>query len=96
MLVSPTTPTAAFGIGERVDDPMAMYLADLCTIPASLAGNAGDLGAVRAARTGCRSACRSWRRRWPTTGCYRVGAAFEAAYVARATGPLLDRARRSW
>jgi aspartyl-tRNA(Asn)/glutamyl-tRNA(Gln) amidotransferase subunit A len=38
VLVSPTTPTVAFGIGERADDPMAMYAADLCTLPASLAG----------------------------------------------------------
>jgi aspartyl-tRNA(Asn)/glutamyl-tRNA(Gln) amidotransferase subunit A len=40
VLVSPTTPTTAFPLGERVDDPMAMYLADLCTIPSNLAGNA--------------------------------------------------------
>ncbi|WP_116243749.1 Asp-tRNA(Asn)/Glu-tRNA(Gln) amidotransferase subunit GatA [Nocardiopsis sp. FIRDI 009] len=40
VLVSPTTPTTAFPIGERSDDPMAMYLADLCTIPSNLAGNA--------------------------------------------------------
>ncbi len=40
VLVSPTTPTTAFRIGERADDPLAMYLADLCTIPANLAGNA--------------------------------------------------------
>ena len=40
VLVSPTTPTTAFPIGERTDDPMAMYLADLCTIPSNLAGNA--------------------------------------------------------
>ncbi|MER5637580.1 Asp-tRNA(Asn)/Glu-tRNA(Gln) amidotransferase subunit GatA [Kitasatospora sp. NPDC002227] len=40
VLVSPTTPTTAFAIGERADDPMAMYLADLCTIPSNLAGNA--------------------------------------------------------
>ncbi|MBW4716581.1 Asp-tRNA(Asn)/Glu-tRNA(Gln) amidotransferase subunit GatA [Saccharothrix obliqua] len=38
VLVSPTTPTTAFKIGERADDPMAMYKADLCTIPANLAG----------------------------------------------------------
>jgi aspartyl-tRNA(Asn)/glutamyl-tRNA(Gln) amidotransferase subunit A len=38
VLVSPTTPTTAFTIGERIDDPMAMYRADLCTVPASLAG----------------------------------------------------------
>jgi len=38
VLVSPTTPTVAFPIGERANDPMAMYAADLCTLPASLAG----------------------------------------------------------
>jgi len=38
ILISPTSPTPAFPIGERVNDPLAMYLADLCTIPASLAG----------------------------------------------------------
>ncbi|MEJ2858188.1 MULTISPECIES: Asp-tRNA(Asn)/Glu-tRNA(Gln) amidotransferase subunit GatA [unclassified Saccharothrix] len=38
VLVSPTTPTTAFRIGERANDPMAMYKADLCTIPANLAG----------------------------------------------------------
>ncbi|MFF4339659.1 Asp-tRNA(Asn)/Glu-tRNA(Gln) amidotransferase subunit GatA [Kitasatospora sp. NPDC001540] len=40
VLVSPTTPTTAFRLGERTDDPLAMYLADLCTIPSNLAGNA--------------------------------------------------------
>jgi aspartyl-tRNA(Asn)/glutamyl-tRNA(Gln) amidotransferase subunit A len=38
VLVSPTTPTTAFTLGERLDDPMAMYLADLCTIPSNLYG----------------------------------------------------------
>ncbi|HUQ54762.1 Asp-tRNA(Asn)/Glu-tRNA(Gln) amidotransferase subunit GatA, partial [Lentzea sp.] len=38
VLISPTTPTTAFKIGERANDPMAMYKADLCTIPANLAG----------------------------------------------------------
>ncbi|MCO1580894.1 Asp-tRNA(Asn)/Glu-tRNA(Gln) amidotransferase subunit GatA [Crossiella sp. SN42] len=40
VLISPTTPTTAFRLGERTADPMAMYLADLCTIPSNLAGNA--------------------------------------------------------
>jgi aspartyl-tRNA(Asn)/glutamyl-tRNA(Gln) amidotransferase subunit A len=40
VLVSVTTPTTAFRIGERADDPMAMYLADLCTIPSNLSGGA--------------------------------------------------------
>ncbi len=38
VLISPTTPTVAFPIGERIDNPMSMYAADLCTLPASLAG----------------------------------------------------------
>jgi aspartyl-tRNA(Asn)/glutamyl-tRNA(Gln) amidotransferase subunit A len=38
VLVSPTSPTTAFRIGERSGDPLAMYLSDLFTIPANLAG----------------------------------------------------------
>ncbi|MDO8586430.1 MAG: Asp-tRNA(Asn)/Glu-tRNA(Gln) amidotransferase subunit GatA [Armatimonadota bacterium] len=38
VLVTPTSPTVAFGLGERVDDPLAMKLSDVCTIPANLAG----------------------------------------------------------
>ncbi|MDA2953588.1 MAG: Asp-tRNA(Asn)/Glu-tRNA(Gln) amidotransferase subunit GatA [Actinomycetota bacterium] len=38
LLASPTSPTVAFPIGDRTADPYAMYLADVCTIPASLAG----------------------------------------------------------
>jgi aspartyl-tRNA(Asn)/glutamyl-tRNA(Gln) amidotransferase subunit A len=38
VLVSPTTPTTAFALGEKVDDPLAMYLFDLCTLPVNLAG----------------------------------------------------------
>ena len=41
VLVSPATPTTAFQLGEKVDDPLAMYLFDLCTLPLNLAGHAG-------------------------------------------------------
>jgi len=37
-LVTPTSPTTAFKIGQRTEDPLSMYLADLCTIPVNLAG----------------------------------------------------------
>jgi aspartyl-tRNA(Asn)/glutamyl-tRNA(Gln) amidotransferase subunit A len=40
-LISPTSPTVAFKIGERTADPLAMYLSDLCTIPVNLAGLPG-------------------------------------------------------
>jgi aspartyl-tRNA(Asn)/glutamyl-tRNA(Gln) amidotransferase subunit A len=39
VLVSPTSPTVAFPVGDRVDDPMSMYLSDICTIPSNLAGH---------------------------------------------------------
>ena len=38
ILLAPTSPTTAFGSGENIDNPMAMYLSDLLTIPANLAG----------------------------------------------------------
>jgi len=41
VIAVPTTPTPAFKLGEKVDDPLAMYLADIFTLPASLAGIAG-------------------------------------------------------
>jgi aspartyl-tRNA(Asn)/glutamyl-tRNA(Gln) amidotransferase subunit A len=39
VLVSPTAPTTAFRIGEKADDPLAMYLNDVATIPVNMAGN---------------------------------------------------------
>jgi aspartyl-tRNA(Asn)/glutamyl-tRNA(Gln) amidotransferase subunit A len=39
VLVSPTSPTVAFEAGERTDDPLAMYLSDICTIPCNLSGD---------------------------------------------------------
>ncbi len=39
VLVGATAPTTAFPLGDRVDDPMAMYMSDVCTIPSNLAGH---------------------------------------------------------
>jgi len=41
MLAAPTSPLAAFPIGQKLDDPLAMYLADVCTLPINLAGVPG-------------------------------------------------------
>jgi len=41
VLVSPTSPTVAFKVGEKFEDPLKMYMSDICTIPANLAGIPG-------------------------------------------------------
>ena len=41
IILTPTVPNAAYKIGEKVNDPLAMYLEDICTIPANLAGIPG-------------------------------------------------------
>jgi aspartyl-tRNA(Asn)/glutamyl-tRNA(Gln) amidotransferase subunit A len=39
LLLAPTTPTTAFALGAKADDPLTMYLSDVCTIPSNLAGH---------------------------------------------------------
>jgi aspartyl-tRNA(Asn)/glutamyl-tRNA(Gln) amidotransferase subunit A len=38
LLLTPTTPTTAFGLGEKIDDPISMYLSDIYTVSVNLAG----------------------------------------------------------
>ncbi|MGP3981071.1 Asp-tRNA(Asn)/Glu-tRNA(Gln) amidotransferase subunit GatA [Streptomyces sp. KR80] len=93
VLVSPTTPTTAFPIGERVDDPMAMYLADLCTIPSNLAGNAAlSLPCGLAPEDGLPVGLQIIAPAMADDRLYQVGAAVEAAYTARWGHPLLEEA----
>jgi len=40
-LITPTSPTVPFKIGEKVDDPLQMYLSDVCTLPINIAGIPG-------------------------------------------------------
>jgi aspartyl-tRNA(Asn)/glutamyl-tRNA(Gln) amidotransferase subunit A len=93
VLVSPTTPTTAFPIGERTDDPLAMYLADLATIPANLAGGAAmSLPCGRSPADGLPVGLQIMAPPLADDRLYRVGAAVEAAYVAQWGGPLLNGA----
>ena len=85
VLISPTTPTTAFAIGEKVDDPLAMYLFDLCTLPVNLAGNcAMSVPSGLSADDGLPVGLQIMAPSMADERLYRVGAAYEAA-----RGPII-------
>ena len=93
VLVSPTTPTTAFRIGERVDDPLKMYLADLDTIPSNLAGNAAmSLPIGLSPDDGLPVGLQIMAPALADDRLYRVGAALEAALAQRWGHCLLEEA----
>jgi aspartyl-tRNA(Asn)/glutamyl-tRNA(Gln) amidotransferase subunit A len=81
VLVSPTTPTVAFPLGARVDDPIAMYAADLCTLPASLAG-VPAISVPSGLSEGLPVGFQIMAPALADDRCYRVAAALEAALTA--------------
>ncbi len=92
VLVSPTTPTTAFKIGERSGDPMAMYKADLCTIPSNLAGNAAmSVPSGLSADDGLPVGLQIMAPALQDHRMYRVAAAYEVARDAAQGGPLIQR-----
>jgi aspartyl-tRNA(Asn)/glutamyl-tRNA(Gln) amidotransferase subunit A len=94
VLISPPTPTTAFDIGERADDPMAMYLADLCTIPSNLAGNAAiSVPIGLAPEDSLPVGLQVMAPPLADDRLYRVAAAVEAAFTERRGHPLLAEAK---
>jgi len=86
VLVSPATPTTAFRLGEKVDDPLAMYLFDLCTLPLNLAGHCGmSVPAGLSPDDGLPVGLQIMAPALADDRLYRVGAAFEAARGALPT-----------
>ncbi len=84
VLVAPTTPTTAFRLGERVDDPMAMYLSDVCSIPSNLAGGASmSLPCGLSPDDGLPVGLQIMAPALADERLYRVGGAFEAALAER-------------
>jgi aspartyl-tRNA(Asn)/glutamyl-tRNA(Gln) amidotransferase subunit A len=93
VLVSPTTPTTAFTIGERTDDPLKMYLADLATIPSNLAGNASmSLPCGLSPDDGLPVGLQVMAPALADDRLYRVGAALEAAFNESWGRPLIEEA----
>jgi aspartyl-tRNA(Asn)/glutamyl-tRNA(Gln) amidotransferase subunit A len=93
VLLSPTAPTTAFRLGEKLDDPVAMYLNDLATIPANLAGVPGiSVPSGLADEDGLPTGVQVLAPALADDRVYRVGAALETLLTDRWGGPLLDRA----
>ncbi|GAB4083372.1 Asp-tRNA(Asn)/Glu-tRNA(Gln) amidotransferase subunit GatA [Myceligenerans cantabricum] len=91
VLVSPTAPTTAFKFGEKLDDPLAMYLNDVATIPANLAGVPG-LSVPNGLSDGLPVGFQVLAPAKADDRMYRVGAALEAALETTWGGPLLAKA----
>jgi aspartyl-tRNA(Asn)/glutamyl-tRNA(Gln) amidotransferase subunit A len=89
VLVSPTTPTVAFPLGSRLDNPLAMYAADLCTLPASLAGLPA-ISVPCGLSEGLPVGLQIMAPALADDRCYRVAAALEAAQDAARGRRLLD------
>jgi aspartyl-tRNA(Asn)/glutamyl-tRNA(Gln) amidotransferase subunit A len=93
VLVSPTAPTTAFPIGEKLDDPLAMYLNDIATIPANLAGVPGiSVPSGLADEDGLPAGVQVLAPALADDRLYRVGAALETLLQKTWGGPLLDKA----
>jgi aspartyl-tRNA(Asn)/glutamyl-tRNA(Gln) amidotransferase subunit A len=93
VLVSPTAPTTAFPLGDKLDDPLAMYLNDVATIPANLAGVPGmSLPSGVADEDGLPVGIQILAPARADERLYRVGAALEAMLLERWGGPILGRA----
>ena len=93
VIATPTAPTTAFKLGEKIDDPLAMYLNDLTTIPANLAGVPGiSVPSGLSADDGLPVGVQFLAPAHEDARLYRVGAALEHLLVDEWGGPLLDRA----
>ncbi len=93
VLVSPTAPTTAYKIGEKVDDPMAMYLGDVATIPVNLAGICGmSLPAGLADEDNLPVGFQIMAPAMQDQRLYQAGGALEAALLSKWGAPILSKA----
>ncbi|MBN9196362.1 MAG: Asp-tRNA(Asn)/Glu-tRNA(Gln) amidotransferase subunit GatA [Microbacterium sp.] len=93
VIATPSAPTTAFKLGEKIDDPLQMYLNDVTTIPANLAGVPGiSIPAGLADEDGLPVGIQFLAPAREDARLYRVGAAVESVLVDTWGGPLLDRA----
>ena len=93
VLVSPTAPTTAFKIGEKANDPIAMYLNDIATIPTNLAGIGGmSIPSGLAEEDGLPAGFQIMAPAMQDDRMYRVGSALESALLSKWGKPILENA----
>ena len=93
VLVSPVTPTTAFKIGEKSNDPVAMYLSDIATIPVNMAGIGGmSLPVGLADEDGLPVGLQIMAPVMQDDRFYRVGGTLEAALLSKWGKPILSNA----
>jgi aspartyl-tRNA(Asn)/glutamyl-tRNA(Gln) amidotransferase subunit A len=93
VLISPTAPTTAFKIGEKLDDPLAMYLNDVATIPVNMAGLPGmSLPIGLASEDNLPVGLQIIAPAMADDRLYNVGAAIERELLAKWGGPILGMA----
>jgi aspartyl-tRNA(Asn)/glutamyl-tRNA(Gln) amidotransferase subunit A len=92
LLLGPTSPTTAFPIGEKAEDPLAMYLSDIFTIPSNLAGNPAISVPCGVDRRGLPVGLQLMGRHLDETTVLRAAHAFELDLGWSARPPLLEEA----
>jgi len=93
VLISPVTPTTAFKIGEKSNDPVAMYLSDIATIPVNMAGIGGmSLPVGLADEDGLPVGLQIMAPLMQDDRFYRVGGTLEAALLSKWGKPILSNA----
>ena len=92
VLITPTAPTTAFKIGEKVADPLAMYLNDIATIPANLAGIPGmSVPNGLAEEDGLPSGVQILAPAMKDDQMYRAASIIESLYLAQWGAPLISQ-----
>ena len=93
VLVSPTAPTTAFKIGEKADDPVAMYLNDIATIPVNMAGIGGmSLPCGLASEDNLPVGFQIMSPAMKDDLMYQVGGTLEAALISKWGSTLMSQA----
>ncbi|MBA3715120.1 MAG: Asp-tRNA(Asn)/Glu-tRNA(Gln) amidotransferase subunit GatA [Pyrinomonadaceae bacterium] len=88
-ILTPTTPTPAFLLGEKTDDPLAMYLSDIYTCTANLAGIPGIAVPCGLSSTGLPIGFQLLGRHWGEATLFRLAHAYERAQPFTARPPLI-------